>query len=69
MKHKLYTIHNKWDWNESKMLIEFLTLNNITYNNPNNFLKEQVDPFWKSLIGLRIKSKVTKRLLHLEGWG
>ena len=25
MQHKLYTIHSKWDWNETKMLIEFLS--------------------------------------------
>ena len=26
MQHTLYTIHSKWDWDESKMLIEFLSL-------------------------------------------
>ena len=26
MQHILYTIHSKWDWNESKMFIEFLSL-------------------------------------------
>ena len=31
MQYILYTIHSKWYWNESKMLIEFLSLEGNYY--------------------------------------
>ena len=68
MQHILYTIHSKWDWNESKMLIEFLSLNRqFEYGNGLYYaIETHINAFCVFSVEISTQTECVPSYLHLQ---